>query len=189
MLSASDRRTATMGIVLIVTIIGLKVGRPPAVRWADGRRHVAERALRDLALIRQTIDQPEETRRAIAALQSVRRTYREWVMPADSQSAIGIGLARTLSDIAEDEGVQLSSVLPLNEGKPKRWVRQVRARATFSGDRDSVLFFVAAVENRRPRLLIRQLSLSPSPAAQGVVGRIRGELVVETLVSAAGEQP
>ncbi|MGH7678340.1 MAG: type II secretion system protein GspM [Gemmatimonadaceae bacterium] len=190
MLSASDRRTATLGALFVALMVGSRFGLPAFQRWADERRHAAERTIHDLQLTRLAIERPAEVRQSGAAVQSIRRTYREWVMPADQHSVMGIGLARILSDIAQAEGVELSSVLPLNEGKPRQFLRQVRARASFSGDLESVLHFVAALEGRRPRLLIRQLSLSPTSVSQNAAaGQLRGELVVESLVSVAGTQP
>jgi hypothetical protein len=185
MLSASDRRTIVVGLVVMAGTVALSRAAPHVRRHAEARQRSALIAARELVNARRGLEQGDAVHEQLRAVRAANTTLHGWVLMAGSLSHVNVTMHRALSDAAAAHGLEVMSVAPAPEPKTgasgARQMRAVRARAVIVGDLAPLARFLARIESARPRFLVRQMTLSRSDgmASGQIASPIRCELIVE----------
>jgi hypothetical protein len=176
-----DRRALIWGTAILLTAaLGLR-GLPAIVRWTHAQRERAERL--SLAVADARIAE-----RAGQWLSDSVAMRRERAGAMDALFLRGVGpiaaadLAGEISAVAEAVGVQMASlqVDPSADSVPP--VRLIRARASISGDLDSVMQFVSLIETGPPMLAVREMSVTRR-SGQGGARVVHMSLTIEGLAN------
>ena len=159
-ISARNRRTLGIGAAIIASMVGMSLGVPRYRDWRAGALTDAARETAALARVEASI---ARLTRTTAALTSARRELSvldSLLLPGTSVSAAGTALAAAISEAAEGAEAQLGSIQVRRDSTGRTRLTRIAARASVSGDVESLALFLESLEAGPPLLAVREWSIS-----------------------------
>ncbi len=190
-LSAHERRTLLRGMAIVVSLFALSSGLPRYRAWraatlADAEREMSARARVEASVIRfsRTSLMLSRAKSKLASLDSI-------LLPGASTSEARTTLASAISEAAEGAEAQLGSIQVRTDSTPHARLSRIGARASVTGDIESLALFLESLEAGPPALAVREWSISggtPSVASTQPL-MLRMDVVVEGIARTPGKRP
>jgi hypothetical protein len=177
LLSGRDRRTALLGMVVILMILVIGRGVPAVIAWQH----------EEVASAKELLDAAARASRLVSALPVIRDSLRarsarlaaldSASVPGDMAATAAAGLASIISNAADDAGVKADGLEPHvdveahtlgSSGKPRaiHAFFPVSVHGSVTGDAVGLAQFLADLEHGPTVLRVRSLSVTqPDPAA------------------------
>lgn len=166
MLSARDRRTLTIGAVVVGSLFALARGLPALVRWQRGASAEAETLVTDLAMARAGARSMTMLRDSLRARQARLAAMDSAILTGPTPSAAAAQLASLLEDLADEAQVKVSAMQLHADSAATGALVQVGVRMTAVADVYGLLALLRAIEGGNPLLAVRELAVTqPEPAA------------------------
>jgi Type II secretion system (T2SS), protein M subtype b len=170
-LSARDRRTLTVGVVAIGSLLIVSRGVPAWRTWVRETRAGAVEHIGDAARAEGVVRALPAMRDSLAARNARYLALAPTLVAGGSLNAASATLASLVSTAATASGVTLGAVQMRTKDAPRR--DSVAARAAFTrvrvesdvtGDIRGIARFLAALEGGPVRLVVRDLTITQSDA-------------------------
>jgi len=190
-LSARDRRTAVVGLVVMGSIVGVGRGWPAARVWQAAQQD-AVTALRDSVADAERLAVLEPAYRANAQRTEERVAMLDSAMiGAVVPAAAAASLASLLRESVTAAGMQLTSITVTSDSAWVNGLARVQARVLATGDVKTVTTLLADVEGSPALLLVREMSIGqPDPMApRSRPEQLRLELAVTALARERSNEP
>jgi Type II secretion system (T2SS), protein M subtype b len=164
--SARDRRTATLGITVVGSLIGLSRGLRALTAWEETRVAEASDATARLSSARANV-------RLLSVLRDSLRARLERLAAADSVLLTGTSSAAAAADLASllDEAgraarLRITAMQLRADSAAQGSITRVAVRVTGTTDVRGLASFLRSIEGNDTPLAIRELVVSqPEPAA------------------------
>lgn len=186
--SPRDRLTLVVGAAIIVSLMSASIGVPRYRAWRTAALGAATRETELLAQVEGSVARFNGTSALLAKARGELGVLDSLLLPG-STAAAGTSLAAAISDAAEGAEAQLGSIQVRQDSTRGRRLSRVAARATLSGDSESLALFLQSLEAGFPLLAVREWSISGSstsiaPSQHAV---LRMEVLVEGLARTPSE--
>lgn len=109
-MSARDRRTLIAGVAVMLSIVLIGRGLPALQRWQSDREAAALQSMRMVAIAFRSIRQLPMLRRSVAARVRRLSLADSTLLHGDSPAAAAAELASVLSDIADENDVEVAAL-------------------------------------------------------------------------------
>lgn len=182
-LSARDRRTIAIGALCMTSIGGVGKGVPALRRWEAARIAAATEARDQLALAERGASTLREIRDSVTSRGRRLNAHRGQLLTAGTPEAAAATLATLLEKLANEEGVDVTTVTLRPDSVVRFGLARVVVRLTAESDVDGLLGFLYAAETHTTRLAVRELAVTqPEPAAPPTRAEaLRFDVVVQAL--------
>ena len=188
MFSLNVRRTLALGACALAAILLFTRGLPASRAWNQERYSIALELRHQLEKSKGGVLHLDDTRRIASTLRAFLSSTEAWLLRGTSDGLRNAALASILSAAADEAGVELTSVQPRPDVPRPGTLLLISARANLSGDVESVMYFLAALEMGTRNLRVRELTLSQPDItiASSRLETLRAEIVVEALADSTG---
>lgn len=178
-----DRRTLTIGAVIIATMFALSRGVPRYRTWRAVALMNVEHETAALAHLEASAARVDRTAGALAKTQSGLTALDSLLLSGTSASSVATSLTAAISEAAEGAEVQLGSIQVHRDSAARTKLAHVTARATVSGDIGGLALFLESLEVGPPMLAVREWSISGGSETIATNQRavLRLDVVVEGL--------
>jgi type II secretion system (T2SS) protein M len=182
-ISHRDRRTLIVGALSMGSIVAAGRGLPALRAWESSRTTAATEARDQLALAETGAGRLREVRDSATARWRRLNALRSPLLSGATPEAAASTLASLLEKLADEEGVDVETVMLRPDSVVRFDLVRVAVRLTAESDVEGLLGFLFAVETQTEPLAIRELSVTqPEPAAlPSKPEALRFEVVVQTL--------
>jgi len=165
-LSERDRRTLTIGLMTVMSLVTLSRGIPALRVWEAGRLAAAGASSQQLSVVRQAERDHSRIRDSLRARQRRLAELDSSLLTGPSPSTILAVLASSVEALAEENGFKVGSVRLRADSLAMDGLALVEARVAGVTDVAGLAGFLRAVESGKTVLVVRDLSVSqPEPAA------------------------
>ena len=165
-LSERDRRTLTIGLMTVMSLVTLSRGIPALRVWEAGRLAAAGASSEQLSVVRQAERDHSRIRDSLRARQRRLAELDSSLLTGPSPSTILAVLASSVEALAEENGFKVGSVRLRADSLAMDGLALVEARVAGVTDVAGLAGFLRAVESGKTVLVVRDLSVSqPEPAA------------------------
>ena len=181
--SSRDRRTLTIGVAVVCTLLTVGKGVPAWRRWADAQRANAIEHVRQLTISRQGVRQLVAMRDSTAVRTARVATLMEQLVVARSVPQAAAALASVLAGDADWAGVKVFTLSVRPDSAARNGFARVGVRVSAEGDVDGLTRYLRRVEADSLLLAVRDLTVNqPDPGAPDTKAEtLRLELLVEAL--------
>lgn len=159
-ISSRDGRTLGIGAAIIASMVGLSLGVPRYLSWRAAALTDAARETAALARVEASIARFTRTTTAFASARQSLSVLDSLLLPGASVSAAGTALAAAISEAAEGAEAQLGSIQVRRDSTGRTRLTRIAARASVSGDVESLALFLESLEAGPPLLAVREWSIS-----------------------------
>jgi hypothetical protein len=183
-LSSADVRTLRTGVVTILAMLFLFRGAPAVHRWTTERHAVAVARLDEVNRAERSIRDHGRTASAHARTRTRLTAYEKALLVATRTPAASAELAELVSEAAEMSEAGLVSIqLRVDSSGGGARLQRVTARATLTGDLESLVLFLHLLEDGPALIAVRELDLAggDTRVGAGATERLRLEVAAQGL--------
>jgi hypothetical protein len=176
-ISPRDRRTATIGVIVVGTLVAVTRGLPALSTWERTRVAEAEEVAARAASARASVRLLPTLRDSLVARRRQLATIESTMLSGTSSAAAAARLASALDAIATSSRVKVTAMQLRADSTSAR----VAVRVLGTTDVAGLAALLRAVEGHAMRLVVRELSVAPAdPAAPaGKAELLRIDVLVE----------
>jgi hypothetical protein len=189
-LSPRDRFALAFGAGVMLLLVALGRGMPALLGWTRDHRARATAAAAELARAEHSVRNLARTRRVLSQAESRLAAYDSALLAGHTPASAGAALAALLSEAASVSEAALGAVQLSADTAARSVLARASARASVSGDLESVALFLETLEEGPQLTAVRELSITPSQpfVAPGQREMLRLEITVEGLFRAATQE-
>ena len=189
-LSLRDRHVLTGGALVLLAITLLGRGVPALLAWTQSQRAAALAASTALEQLHQANRTIPITSQLRALVERRLADYDSALLVGSTPANAGAELAQILGDAASVSEVQLGSVQLSADSVSRNLLAHARARATLSGDLQSISIFLEVLEEGPPLVAVRELALTAAQPTGRSSQRetLQAEVVVEGVFKLASTE-
>ena len=174
--SARDRRALSVGFAMVATVVVAGRGYPAWTAWAGTRRATAAAAVQRAALATQASRSLGAMRDSAVARGARLNRLRPALFAAPSLAEAGAAVARSVSDVANENSVQLLALSIRPDTARGARAAPVAVRLTVDADLEGLVGVLRDLEGADVLFAIRELLIEQG---QGEPERLRAELLIE----------
>jgi Type II secretion system (T2SS), protein M subtype b len=181
MISARDRRTATIGVTVIGTLVGLARGVPALVKWERDRAAEAVEMVAQASSARAGVRALPLLRDSLRARQLRLSAIDSVLLSGASASAAAADLAATLDDMATESRLKITAMQLRADSAGPGALTTVAVRVNGATDVAGLAAFLRSVESGETPLVVRGVAVTQTePMAQeSRVEALRVDILVE----------
>ena len=190
-LSQRDRRTLTVGLGVVLSLITIARGVPALRAWEGDRRAEAQAAAEQLAALRSGVGTLPALRDSVRARQARLAALNSSLLSGASPSAIAANLASALEDLADDNALKVTAMQLHADSVATAGLARVDVRISGITDITGLAGFLHAVEGNTTPLVVRDLSVSqPEPTASDAKAEaLRVDMLVAGIGAIKADKP
>lgn len=165
-LTDRDRRTLSIGVLAISTMLVAFRGAPALGAWESARMERARAAAAGLTSVRAKIAILPALRDSVRATRARLAAFESTLLTGATPAAIGAALASTVEDMADEHSVKVMSLQLRTDSSAVADVARAEVRITGIADIVGLAGFLTEIEGGATPLVVRAISVSQSePAA------------------------
>jgi hypothetical protein len=176
--SNRDRRALSVGFAIVATLVVAGRGYPAWTAWAGARRTTAAAAVQRAALAAQAARSLGAMRDSAVARDARLNRLQPALFAAPSLTEAGATVARAVSDVADENSVQLLALSIRPDSARHARVAPVAVRLTLDADLEGLVGLLRDLEGADVLFAIRELLIERVEAEPE---RLRAELLIEAL--------
>jgi hypothetical protein len=190
-LSQRDRRTLTVGLGVVLSLITIARGVPALRAWEGDRRAEAQAAAEQLAALRSGVGTLPALRDSVRARQARLAALNSSLLSGASPSAIAANLASALEDLADDNALKVTAMQLHADSVATAGLARVDVRISGITDITGLAGFLHAVEGNTTPLVVRDLSVTqPEPTASDAKAEaLRVDMLVAGIGAIKADKP
>jgi len=190
-LSQRDRRTLTVGLGVVLSLITIARGVPALRAWEGDRRAEAQAAAEQLAALRSGVGTLPALRDSVRARHARLAALNSSLLSGASPSAIAANLASALEDLADDNALKVTAMQLHADSVATAGLARVDVRISGITDITGLAGFLHAVEGTTTPLVVRDLSVSqPEPTASDAKAEaLRVDMLVAGIGAIKADKP
>jgi len=189
-LSHRDRRTLTLGLCVVGTLLIVARGAPALRSWEGGRTAEAQSATQSLAALRGGLRILPQLRDSLRARQARLAALDSSLLIGATPAAIAAELATVLEDLADENALKVTALQLHADTVATAGLARVEVRVTGITDITGLAGLLRAIESDATPLVVRDLSVSqPEPAgADARAEALRVDLLVASIGTIGSER-